>query len=86
MAPRDTLATYAGSYTNPIGKAKFALSDAGKLTIQLAGQPALALRPTSPTEFMIDAANAKVRFVTADGKVSGFESEQGGQKLPGTRD
>lgn len=84
--PRDTLAAYAGSYTTPIGKAKVALSDAGKLTIQLAGQPALALRPTSPTEFMIDAANAKVRFVTADGKVSGFESEQGGQKLPGTRD
>ena len=84
--PRDTLAAYAGSYTTPIGKAVVALSDAGKLTVQLAGQPALPLRATSATEFMIDAANAKVRFVSADGKVSGFESEQGGQKLPGTRD
>ena len=84
--PRDTLATYVGSYSTPIGKAVVALGKGDKLTIQLAGQPALPLRATAATEFMIDQAGASLRFLTTAGKVSGFESDQAGRKLPGTRD
>lgn len=84
--PRDRLAAYVGTYTTPIGKATVALGEADKLTIQLAGQPPFALRATGPTEFMIDQVGAKLRFMETAGKVRGFESEQRGRTLPGTRD
>ena len=84
--PRDKLAAYAGTYSTPMGKATVALSDDGKLTVQLAGQPALGLRATSESEFLVDKVGAKVSFVASDGKVTGLEIAQGGQKLPGTRD
>ena len=84
--PRDKLAAYAGIYSTPMGKATVALADDGKLTIQLAGQPALGLRATSESEFLVDKVAAKVAFTSADGKVTGLEIAQGGRKLPGTRD
>ncbi len=83
--PAALLASYAGSYTAPIGKVMIAQSKSG-LTIQLARQPAFALRPSSPTEFHVDEVGALVSFVSAGGEVSGLELEQGGQKLSATRD
>ena len=82
----DKLAAYAGSYTTPMGKATVALSDDGKLTVQLAGQPALGLRATGDSEFLVDKVGAKLSFISTGGKVSGLEILQGGRKLPGTRD
>ncbi|MDQ3077771.1 MAG: serine hydrolase [Pseudomonadota bacterium] len=84
--PRDKLAAYAGIYTTPMGKATIALSDGDKLTIQLAGQPTLAMRATSDSEFAVDKVGAKVSFASEGGKVSGLEIDHGGRKLPGTRD
>ena len=84
--PAATLASYVGSYTTPMGKATIAQGDDGKLSIQLAGQPALKLRASSATEFKVDKVGATVRFVAAGGKVTGLEIDQGGRKMPGTRD
>ena len=82
----DKLAAYAGRYTTPMGKATIALSDDGKLTVQLEGQPALGLRATSEREFVVEKVGAKLSFISTAGKVTGLEILQGGRKLPGTRD
>ncbi|MDQ3079726.1 MAG: beta-lactamase family protein [Pseudomonadota bacterium] len=84
--PHDTLASYAGTYSTPIGKAVIALGVGDKMTVQLSGQPALGLKALSRTSFLVDKVGAKVAFVAAGGKITGLEIEQGGKKLPGTRD
>ena len=63
-----------------------AMSPSDALSIQLAGQPALPLRATSASEFMVDQVGAKVAFTTTAGKIGGLTIEQGGRTLPGTRD
>ena len=84
--PRETLATYAGTYTTPMGKATIALGDGNKLTIQLAGQPTLPMIATGTFEFLVEQVGAKITFASSAGKVSGLEIAQGGRTLPGTRD
>jgi CubicO group peptidase (beta-lactamase class C family) len=84
--PQETLARYAGHYTAPVGKVVIAAAAAGGLTIQLSGQPALALKAIAADRFEVQRVGAKVRFVESAGKVTGLEIEQGGRKLPATRD
>ena len=70
---------------------KYDYGPAGKLTIkrqgdtlvaQLTGQPALRMRPTSPTEFAWVAANARIEFeLDENGHVTGGTHHQGGQQL-----
>jgi D-alanyl-D-alanine carboxypeptidase len=84
--PRETLATYAGRYTSPIGPVTIALGDTGGLTIQVEGQPAFAMRATSPTEFAVGAVSARVVFHSEAGRVTRLVIEQGGRELPATRD
>lgn len=83
--PAATLARYVGSYSGAFGKLAVA-QGAGGLTVQIAGQPAFALRALSPTEFEVAQVRAKVRFVDTDGKIAGLEITQGGRTLPATRD
>ena len=85
IAP-ERLAAYAGSYSTPMGKATIAPGEPGKLTVQIEGQPKLAMRAISESEFLVERVNARLSFVSADGKVSGIEIAQGGRKLAGTRD
>ena len=79
------LASYAGTYSTPIGKATVALAGES-LTVQIAGQPPFALKAVGPADFTVAKVGAKVRFVSAAGKISGLEILQGGRTLPGTRD
>jgi hypothetical protein len=57
----------------------------GQLRVQLPGQPALPLRPTSTTSFEVVGAPARITFNTAaDGAVEGITFQQDGQH-PGRR-
>ncbi len=83
--PVATLARYAGSYTASIGRVTVAQGPDG-LTVQVTGQPALALRAVSATEFAVDKVEARVRFVEEGGRIVRLEIAQGGQIVPATRD
>ena len=83
--PAAALARYVGSYTAPIGKVTVA-QGANGLTVQLTGQPALALRPVSTTEFAVEKVEARVRFVEEGGRIVRLEIVQGGQTVTATRD
>ena len=83
--PAVLLASYAGSYSTPIGKANVAVAG-NAITVQLPGQPPFPLKATGPADFTVAAVGAKVRFVSVAGKVTAMEILQGGRTLPGTRD
>ncbi len=83
--PASLLASYAGTYSTPMGKAEVAVAG-DTITVQLAGQPPLPLKAFGPADFTVDAVGAKVRFVSVAGKVSAMEILQGGRIIPGTRD
>src|SRR5262245_43602298 len=85
--PAATLRRYAGKYemTTLGGLLLTVELQEGQLRLQLPGQPALQLRPTSMTLFEVVGAPAKIAFnTTADGSVEGITFEQDGQH-PGKR-
>jgi CubicO group peptidase (beta-lactamase class C family) len=85
--PAATLRRYAGKYEmTTLGNLLLTVElQGGQLRIQLPGQPALPLRPTSMTSFEVVGAPARMTFNTAaDGAVEGITFEQGGQH-PGRR-
>lgn len=86
VVPAEALRRYAGSYTAPIGKVVVASAENDNLTVQLAGQPALALRALGLAEFEVERVRARVRFVETGGKVVRLEIVQGGRTIPATRD
>ncbi|MGH8436575.1 MAG: serine hydrolase, partial [Pseudomonas sp.] len=82
-----TLRRYAGKYemTTLGGLLLTVELQEGQLRIQLPGQPALPLRPTSMTSFEVVGAPARMTFNTAaDGAVEGITFQQDGQH-PGRR-
>ena len=83
--PAVTLARYVGSYTGPIGRVVVAKANGG-LTVQLAGQPALGLRPVSTTEFEVERVMARVNFVVEGERIVRLDIVQGGQTVAATRD
>lgn len=83
--PAALLASYAGDYSTPIGKAKVAVAGSD-ISLQITGQSAFPLKAIGPADFTVEQVGAKVRFVSAAGKVTGLEILQGGRTLPGTRD
>ena len=83
--PATLLASYAGAYSTPIGKAQVEVVG-NTITLRLAGQPTFPLNPVGLANFTVDAVGAKVRFVSVAGKVTALEILQGGRTLPGTRD
>jgi hypothetical protein len=85
--PAATLRRYAGQYemTTLGGLLLKVVLQGGQLQIQVPGQPALPLRPTSMTSFEVVGAPAKITFNTAmDGSVEGITFEQNGNH-PGRR-
>src|SRR5690606_34065860 len=78
---------YAGKYemTTLGGLLVTGELDDGELRLELPGQPALPLRPTSTTSFEVVGAPARVTFnAAADGAVEGITFHQGGDH-PGKR-
>src|SRR5215213_4248362 len=86
--PAATLRRYAGKYemTTLGGLLLTVELQGGQLRLQLPGQPALPLRPTSMTAFEVVGAPARITFNTAaDSAVEGITFEQGGAQHPGKR-
>jgi CubicO group peptidase (beta-lactamase class C family) len=85
--PAPTLRRYAGKYemTTLGGLLLTVELQGGQLRLQVPGQPALPLRPTSLTSFEVVGAPARITFNTAaDSSVEGITFDQGGQH-PGRR-
>jgi CubicO group peptidase (beta-lactamase class C family) len=85
--PAATLQRYAGKYemTTLGGLLLTVEMQGGQLRLQLPGQPALPLRPTSTTSFETIGAPATITFNAAsDGTVEGITFQQDGQH-PGRR-
>ena len=77
------LDAYVGKYDYGQGQVVLTVSREGsRLFAQLTGQPRLEIFPTSPTEFVWKAVNAKLTFVKdGNGKVLKGIHEQGGRTL-----
>lgn len=85
--PAATLRRYAGKYemTTLGGLLLTVEMQGGQLRLQVPGQPALPLRPTSTTSFEVVGAPAAITFnAAADGTVEGITFQQDGQH-PGRR-
>jgi CubicO group peptidase (beta-lactamase class C family) len=85
--PVATLRRYAGKYemTTLGGMLVTVELQSRELRLQVAGQPALPLRPTSMTSFEVVGAPARITFNTkADSTVEGITFHQGGDH-PGKR-
>jgi CubicO group peptidase (beta-lactamase class C family) len=86
--PGATLRRYAGKYemTTLGGLLLTVELQGGQLRLQLPGQPALPLRPTSMTAFEVVGAPAQITFnAAADGAVEGITFRQDGAQHPGKR-
>ena len=86
--PNATLRRYAGKYEmTTLGNLLLTVElQGGQLRLQVPGQPALPLRPTSMTSFEVVGAPARITFNTAaDSAVEGITFEQGGAQHPGKR-
>ena len=85
--PNATLRRYAGKYEmTTLGNLVLTVELEGRqLRLQVPGQPALPLKPTSLTTFEVVGAPAQITFNTAaDSTVEGITFNQGGQH-PGRR-
>ena len=85
--PNAVLRRYAGKYEmTTLGNLLLTVElEGGQLRLQVPGQPALPLRPTSMTSFEVVGAPAQITFNTAaDSSVEGITFNQGGQH-PGRR-
>ena len=85
--PAATLRRYAGKYEmTTLGNLLLTVELEGRqLRLQVPGQPALPLRPTSMTTFEVVGAPAQITFnLAADSTVQGITFNQGGQH-PGRR-
>jgi hypothetical protein len=86
--PNATLQRYAGKYemTTLGGLLLTVELQGGQLRLQLPGQPALPLRPTSVTSFEVVGAPAQITFNSAaDSSVEGITFKQDGAEHPGKR-
>jgi CubicO group peptidase (beta-lactamase class C family) len=82
---RALLQSYAGRYQTAGPAVDITLTDAGTLTIQLTGQPALPLRAASDTDFMVQGVDARIVFHTENGQVTRLVIHQAGQQLEARR-
>ena len=86
--PAATLGRYAGKYDmTTLGGLLLTVDVQGRqLRLQLPGQPALPLRPTSMTAFEVVGAPAQITFNTAaSGAVEGITFQQNGAQHPGKK-
>ncbi|MEA3015256.1 MAG: hypothetical protein QOD42_3801 [Sphingomonadales bacterium] len=82
---RAILDTYVGHYVTPGPAVDIAIGESGVLTVQLSGQPAIPLRPTSTTEFVVQGVDARIVFHAENGQVSRLVIHQEGRELEGRR-
>ncbi|HYI47246.1 MAG TPA: serine hydrolase domain-containing protein [Allosphingosinicella sp.] len=82
---REILVTYVGHYQTPGPAAEIAMGENDVLTIQLTGQPAIPLRATSATEFVVQGVDARIVFHPENGAANRFVIHQGGRELEGRR-
>ena len=82
---REILARYPGGYAIGAMRGTIAWRENDGLTFQLAGQPALALRAISETEFVADAVDGKLTFLSENGAVTRLVIDQGGRKMVAER-
>jgi D-alanyl-D-alanine carboxypeptidase len=85
LVGRDILLSYVGRYLTAGPAADIAMGEGGVLTIQLTGQPAIPLRPTSDSEFIVQGVNARLVFHRENGAVNRLVIHQGGRELEGRR-
>lgn len=84
IAP-EILQSYTGTYQTETVAMNVALGADGRLTIAGGGQGPYMMRPTSPTEFRVDAANFRVAFFPENGVVDRMTLYRGARELHGTR-
>ena len=82
---RAVLESYVGRYATEGPAAEIAMGADGVLTVRLEGQPAIPLRPTSATQFVIQGVGATIVFHPENGAVNRFVIHQGGRQLEGRR-
>jgi D-alanyl-D-alanine carboxypeptidase len=85
IVPSDTLDTYVGSYTSPVGN--FLITRSGDtIAVKLGSQPSLPMKATSNTDFEIAQVGAMLVFGdVANGKAQTMTLHQGGQTIPAKR-
>jgi len=83
--PHATLASYVGSYALRQGTVTIGRNPEGGLTVRLGGQPALALRPVSATEFRVQGVDARLVFAVDGDAVTGLTIYQGAREMAAER-
>jgi hypothetical protein len=79
------LQTYVGSYQTETLAVTITLDEGGRLIMTPAGQPPMAMRPTSQTEFRLDGTPMRVVFHPEGGKVNRLTIHRGARELHGRR-
>lgn len=82
---RAVLQTYVGTYTTETLPVTVALGEDGRLILTPAGQPPMALRPVSETEFRIDGTPMRLVFHPEGGAANRFTLYRGARELHGQR-
>jgi hypothetical protein len=82
---RTVLQSYVGRYTTMGPAVTIAMTPEGTLTAQLTGQPALALRAISATDFQVRGVGARIVFHPENGATNRLVIHQGGRELPAQR-
>ncbi len=84
--PREVLERYVGRYELNGTIATVGLTDDGRLTVRLTGQPpGPPLRAVSPNEFVADAAGVRLFFEGDGPKATRIRSQYNGGEVVGTR-
>lgn len=78
--PKPALERLVGKYAHQGMQMTVAL-DGGKLTAQLAGQPAFEIFAESPTKFFLKVVEASLEFAPGDAPASSVTLHQGGQVI-----
>ena len=82
---RERLETYVGRFQSPIGLVTVALGEGDRLTVQLAGQPAVPLRAVGENEFVVEVVDARVVFHGTNGAIDRLVIHQGGREFAAPR-
>lgn len=82
---RATLQSYVGRYVTEGPTVTIAMGEDGVLTVQLGEQPALPIRPTSQTEFLVEPVGARIVFHPGGGAVNRLVIHQRGGQVEARR-
>ena len=85
VVARPVLESYVGRYETQGPAVDIAMAANGGLTVQLTGQPAIAMRAVSDTEFTVQGVGARIVFHAENGRTNRLVIHQGGRELEGRR-